>query len=73
MNPAAMVSIILRPRQLYGLVLPLIPHWHLDRKQMNTEKKDGGNWSSKPRKNKKEDKGDGVRCHYTPRGLHFNE
>jgi hypothetical protein len=39
MNVAAIVSIILCPRQLLGLMLPLIPHWHLDRKKMKTEKK----------------------------------
>jgi hypothetical protein len=40
-------------------MLPLIPHWHLNRKKMKTEKKERGNWSSKPRKNKKEGKVDG--------------
>jgi len=59
MNPAAMVSTMLCPRQLLGLMLPLLLHWHLNRKKMKTENKDGGNWSSKPRKNKKEDKEEG--------------
>jgi len=53
-NPAAMVSTVLCPRLLLGLMLPLINYWHVNRKKMKTEKKDGGNWSSKPRKNKKE-------------------
>lgn len=58
MNPAAMVSIILCPR-LLGLMLPLLPHWHLNKKKMKTDKKKGrGNRSSKPRKNKKEGKED---------------
>jgi hypothetical protein len=46
-------------KQLIGLMLPLTLYWHLNRKKMKTEKKDGGNWSGKPRKNKKEDKEDG--------------
>ena len=73
MNPAAMVSIILCPR-LLGLMLPLLPHWHLNKKKMKTDKKkveEIGLVSQE--KIRKKVRKIVVRCHYTARDLNFNE